>query len=219
MAQEDDTPFIACCWSERQTIKCEVWCCTVTVHWFFSFLTGGTFLQKLTLRVKDKFSTHDLASEVTGLHVTTESSNLAISSVDRPGLSPNLKGLSGQSFLFIYSLSRWWQVQVKSRPAHCRNKFFSFAQTTAFSSFFFVSVAWTHTMTKQADISALWPTVTIVCHWCKMSPEIGCGKAWMEKHLHFLFCSSAFVYVSVPTSQGHLFKMNRLEIQAVELLV
>lgn len=65
------------------------------------------------MRVKDKFTAHDLTSEVTGLYVTTESSNLAISSMDRPGVSPNLRGLSGQSFLVIYSLSRRWQVQVE----------------------------------------------------------------------------------------------------------
>lgn len=105
------TPFLACCWSDQEERK--VWCRTVTAHRFFSLLTGGTFLQRLTLRVTDKFSTHDLTSEVTGLYVTTESSNLAISSMDRPGLGPNLRGLSGQLFLVVYSLSRRWQVQVE----------------------------------------------------------------------------------------------------------
>lgn len=80
---------------------------------FSLFSAAGTFLQLLTLRVKDKFSAHDLASEVTGLYVTTESSNLAISSPDRPGVSPNLRGLSGQPFLIIYSLSRRRGVQVE----------------------------------------------------------------------------------------------------------
>lgn len=41
----------------------------------------------------------------------------------------------------------------------------------------------------------------------------------MEKHLHFLLCSSAFVSISVLTSQGQLLKINRLEVQVVELLV
>lgn len=33
--------------------------------------------------------------------------------MDRFGLNPNLSGLSGQSFLIIYSLSRQGWVQVK----------------------------------------------------------------------------------------------------------
>ena len=44
-----------------------------------------------------------------------------------------------------------------------------------------VSAVWT----GQPDIPALWSTVTIVRHWCKMSPEIGC-VAWWKKLLHFL---------------------------------
>lgn len=60
--------------------------------------------------------------------MTTESSNLAISSPDRPGVSPNLRGLSGQPFLIIYSLSRRRGVQVEVEA--CREKFPRFAQIT-----------------------------------------------------------------------------------------
>lgn len=57
----------------------------------FSLFSLEEHFQRLTLRVKDKFSAHDHASEVTGLCVTTESSNLAVSFTDRPDLSPNLR--------------------------------------------------------------------------------------------------------------------------------
>lgn len=57
----------------------------------FPLFSLGEHYRQLTLRDKDKFSVHDLASKVAGLYVTTESSNLTVSCVDRPALSPNLR--------------------------------------------------------------------------------------------------------------------------------
>lgn len=67
-------------------------------------------LPRLTPRVKNKFGADKVASEVTALCATAESSNLAISYIDRPGLSPNLRRLSGLVVFFIISHS---QVQVE----------------------------------------------------------------------------------------------------------
>lgn len=57
----------------------------------FSLFFLGEHNKQLTLRVKDEFSVHDPASEVAGLYVTAESSNLTVSFVDRPASSPNLR--------------------------------------------------------------------------------------------------------------------------------
>lgn len=56
----------------------------------FPLFSLGEHYKQLTLRDRDKLSVHDLASKVAGLYVTTESSNLPVSFVDRPAFSPNL---------------------------------------------------------------------------------------------------------------------------------
>lgn len=137
------------------------------------------------------------------LSATAESFQLAVRSMDRSDLCPNLRGVSVQLCLIIHC---WASNRSRSKlsPNHCWNKFSSFENTLEKKwkkekkkklRFFYLlwslqskEAYWPNWLTSPA----LWPTVTTVYRWCKMSSEIGCVARW--KTPPFSFSPPVFLF-------------------------
>lgn len=105
------SPFIACCWSDHNG--------QTTTQDVIQLLTD------FSLFWRNMSSDSHWGSKINSMHMVwslrlpgfmcPKSSNLTISFMDRPALSPNLRWLCGRSFLLIFSLlgpGRRWGLLV-----------------------------------------------------------------------------------------------------------